>query len=91
MSAAEDAPAELTLIGYEKLVAHGFALPCFARTESANTIYVARPSLPGDPSAEIAGFDFYEPEQIQLLPYDKKNLRATTGGPWIASPSVPRR
>ena len=78
-----DAPEELALIGYEKLAEHGFALPCFGRTEGANTVYVARATQSGDPLASIAAFDIYEPEDMRPLPHDKTNIRAWAGGPWI--------
>jgi len=78
-----DAPEELTLIGYEKLAEHGFALPCFGRTVGANTAYVARATQPGDPLAAIAAFDVYEPDDMQQMPPGKPNVRAWIGGPWI--------
>lgn len=83
MSIDDAAPEELALIGYEKLAAHGFALPCFARTPGANTVYVARPSRPGDSTAPIEGFDIYEPEEIQSLPPEKRIDRARVGDPWV--------
>lgn len=83
MSIVPDAPEEFALIGYGKLTDHGFALPCFGRSKGANTVYVARASRPGDPTAPIAGFDIYDSERPRLLPRGKRNYRAGVGDPWI--------
>lgn len=78
-----DTPEELTLIGYEKITDHGFALPCFGRSAGANTVYVARAMIPGDPLAPIAGFDVYEPNEMHSIPHGRELIRAWAGGPWV--------
>lgn len=83
MSTDDDAPQGLALIAYEKLTNHGFALPCFGRPEGANTVYVARPSRPGDPAARIAGFEIYDAGDRQSLPPGKAARQAKVGDPWL--------
>lgn len=83
MSMDDDAPDDLTLIGYEKLADHGFALPCFGRAVGANIVYVARPSRPGDPTAKIVGFEIHDPENLEALPPDKHGRQARAGDPWL--------
>lgn len=83
MSVDDDAPEGLALIAYEKLTDHGFALPCFGRTEGANTVYLARPERPGDPAARIAGFEIYEAGERLALPLGKATRQAKVGDPWL--------
>ena len=83
MSVDDDAPEGLALIAYEKLIDHGFALPCFGRPEGANTVYVARASRPGDPAARIAGFDIYDADDRLALPPGKAARQAKVGDPWL--------
>lgn len=83
MTIDDDTPNELALIGYEKLVDHGFALPCFGRAEGANTVYVARPSLPGDPTAKITGFEIHDAEYLVSLPDGERNRKAKVGDQWL--------
>jgi hypothetical protein len=79
----DDAPEDLVLIGYDKLADHGFALPCFGRATGANTVYVARPSLPGEPTAKMVAFEIHDPETLEPLPQTQPSRSAKAGDPWL--------
>jgi hypothetical protein len=83
MSTDPGTPDELTLISYEKLTDHGFALPCFGQARGANTVYIARSTRPGDPAAPIAAFDLYDSEGLRPLSADKERHGVKVGSPWV--------
>lgn len=83
MSIDDDTPDDLVLIGYEKLAGHGFALPCFGRAVGANTVYVGRPSWPGDPTAKIVGFEIHDAENLEALPPGQPSRQVKPGDPWL--------
>lgn len=83
MSSDPGTPHELSLIAYEKVADHGFALPCFGQARGANTLYVARALRPGDPAAPIAAFELYDTDDMQVLPPDKERHGVKIGDPWV--------
>lgn len=73
---------EMLLIAYELLTDHGFALPLFAASASANSLHVATPSRSNDPTATIIAFELYESEMTILL--DSSLRRAVSvGEDWL--------
>ena len=83
MSSDPGTPDELALIAYEKITNHGFALPCFGQAHGANTLYVARSLRPGDPTAPIAAFEFYQTDNAHMLPPAQERHGVKTGDSWV--------
>lgn len=82
MSEVRDPIGRLHLIGYEKLIDQGLALPVFGRSPGANVFYTARSSEPGGASGHIASFDHYDPDA--LVPLPPEQVRETgVGEPWL--------
>ncbi|MFN3817362.1 hypothetical protein [Blastomonas sp.] len=70
------------LIAYERLTEHGFALPLFGTSVSANALSVAVPSEGGDPTATLAAFEVHDPQSAISL--DKTHHRlVAVGDDWV--------
>lgn len=73
---------EMSIVAYEHLTDHGLALPLFATSTAANALYIAVPSIPGEPSALIRSFEVYSSAEAKAL--DGAQIRsASKGGNWI--------
>ena len=76
-----DGQLRLRLIGYYQCAGHGFAMPLYGQSEGANTLYIARPSVCGDHSATIAGFEPIDVDDQRRLPAGE-SVAVEIGEPW---------
>lgn len=82
MKAFSENAQAMMLIAYERLTDHGLALPLFSSSPGGNALYVAVPSRPGDPMAQIEAFELYSTTEATSL--DMQLFRsAAAGGVWI--------
>lgn len=82
MSFREDENLAMTLLAYEQLTEHGFALPLFGTSTSANAMHIAVPSRTGDPAAQISNFDVYPARSAVALDTSLHRV-AALGTVWI--------
>lgn len=82
MSAPGNERAGMLLIAYQLLTEHGFALPLFAASSSANALHAATPSGPDDPAATIIAFELYESDAAILLD-SSLHRAASVGDDWL--------
>jgi hypothetical protein len=80
---SDDQRKQLSLVAYEKLTSHGFALPLYKSSASANALHVAVPSRVGDPEAVIVGFEVYEAEDVITLGVDSQRSAVGRGAAWL--------
>lgn len=84
MTAAEHNPGSaLSLVAYQMLSDHGFALPLFASSPSANALHIAVPSRPADPDAVIAGFQLYDADVTTRLDEGGRRSGIAVGATWL--------
>lgn len=76
-----DAHLSLRLIGYYRCAGHGFAMPLYGQSEGANTLYLARCSIPGDHHAAIEAFEPVDVDDQRRLPHGE-SLAVKVGDPW---------
>lgn len=82
MSAPRNQHAGMLLMAYQLLTEHGFALPLFAASSSANALHAATPSGPDDPAAKITAFELYESDAAILLD-SSLHRAAAAGDDWL--------
>ena len=80
---SDEESKRLSLVAYEKLTAHGFALPIYKTSASANALHVAVPSRVGDPEAVIVGFEVYEAADAIALGVDSQRPEVGKGAAWL--------
>lgn len=80
---SDDHRKRLSLVAYEKLTSHGFALPLYKSSASANALYVAIPSRVSDPEAIIIGFEVYEAEDVITLSVESQRSDVGRGTAWL--------
>ncbi len=73
----------LSLVCYEKLTEHGFALPLYKRSETANAVHIAVPSCVADPDAVIAGFQLYNEEASVPIDLENGPSGVSPGTNWL--------
>jgi hypothetical protein len=66
----------LSLVAYERLCGHGFALPLYATSAKANALHIGVPSIPADARAKITRFEVYNADAPVAL---HKHLRRSSG------------
>ena len=82
MNARPNQDAGMSLIAYHLLTEHGFALPLFAASSSANALHAATPSRPDDPAATIIAFDLYDSDGAIMLD-SSLHRTASAGDDWL--------
>lgn len=82
MSSSRKEHAGMLLIAYQLLTEHGFALPLFAASSSANALHAATPSGSDDPAAKIIAFELYESDAAILLD-SSLHRAAAAGDDWL--------
>ena len=76
-----DEHLELWLVGWYVSAGHGYSFPLFGQNEGANTLYIARCSIPGDHQGTIAGFEPVDAHDYDRIP-DGRSIRLAVGDPW---------
>lgn len=76
-----DQDVNLKLVGYVTLTSHSYALPLFGQWEGANTLYVAKCTVPGDHMGQILEFEPVDTENVIWLQSDSPPT-AKPGTPW---------
>lgn len=73
----------LSLLAYEKLSDHGFALPLYASSKSANALHVAVPSKKAEPESSIIGFEIYSPASVEPIERQLWREYVEIGSEWV--------
>ena len=76
-----DEHLDLWLVGWYVSAGHGFSVPLFGQNEGANTLYIARCSIPGDHQGTIAGFEPVDAHDYDRIP-GGCSIRLSVGDPW---------